>query len=49
MVYHRFNRLQPSSAHPTLLPKPELVLDLTEESLVEACFQQKCNSRVLSL
>ena len=33
MVWHRFNRVRPCSAHPALLPKPELTLDLTEEAL----------------
>ena len=33
MVQHRFNRVRPCSAHPALLPKPELTLDLTEEAL----------------
>ena len=33
MVQHHFNRVQPCSVHPTLLPKPELTFDLTEEAL----------------
>ena len=33
MVSHRFNRVRPCSAHPALLPKRELTLDLTEETL----------------
>ena len=33
MVSHRFNRVQPCNAHPALLPKPELTLDLTEQAL----------------
>ena len=33
MVQHRLNRVRPCSAHPALLPKPELTLDLTEEAL----------------
>ena len=33
MVQHRFNRVWPCSAHPALLPKPQLTLDLTEEAL----------------
>ena len=32
MVQHRFNRVWPSSAHPALLPKPQLTLDVTEEA-----------------
>ena len=38
MVYHRLNRVQPCSAHPTLLPKPEITLDLTEEALRIHCW-----------
>ena len=33
MVQHRFNSVWPCSAHPALLPKPQLTLDLTEEAL----------------
>ena len=33
MMQYPFNRVQPCSAHPALLPKPEITLDLTEEAL----------------
>ena len=32
MVQHCFNRVWPSSAHPALLPKPQLTLDVIEEA-----------------
>ena len=33
IVWHRLNIVQPCSVHPAILPKPELTLDLTEETL----------------
>ena len=41
MVKQHFNQLHPCSAQPAILPKPELMLDLTEEVLKILMYPQK--------